>query len=104
MTDSNPDVIETINGQVQIFCRDGSASIGLLVERDGIFGGTILSLTQAEQLANALLEKTGKSRRVAERKDLNTLYRKLVGAFRLPESVLVDEQNAGRKGPEAEPP
>jgi hypothetical protein len=112
MTVSNPDVIETINGQVQVSCRDGSASIGLLVERDGIFGGTLLSRAQAEQLANALLKKTAKSRRFAERsvagsmgpKDLNTLYRKLLDAFRLPESVLVDEQNAGRKGPEAGSP
>ncbi len=112
MTVSNSDVIETINGQVQVSCRDGSASVGLLVERDGIFGGTLLSVEQAEQLANALLKKTTKSRRVAERtvaesmglKDLNILYRKLVGAYRLPVSALSDDGNAGRKGPEPASP
>ncbi len=57
MTVSISDVIETINGQVQVSGRDGSASIGLLVERDGLFGGTLLSLAQAEQLANVLLNR-----------------------------------------------
>jgi len=49
MTVSISDVIETINGQVQVSGRDGNASIGLLVERDGLFGGTFPSYLRPDR-------------------------------------------------------
>ena len=60
MSSSNPIkrsnvLIETINGSVQVSRGSGKSWAGLLVERDGVFSGTLLSEGQAQQLSKLLV-------------------------------------------------
>lgn len=52
--------IETINGRVQVSGHPGDAHIGLLVERESLFGGTLMTAAQARELADMLLNCVGK--------------------------------------------
>ena len=52
--------IETMNGRVQVSRANAeSDQLGIIVERDGLFGGALLSLPQADQLARLLLRRDG---------------------------------------------
>lgn len=50
-------VLETNNGMVQVSSRGEDVHIGLLVERDDLRVGTLLSPAVAEELANHLLRR-----------------------------------------------
>jgi hypothetical protein len=50
-------VVETENGRVQVSMAPETDTVGLLVERDGLFGGTLLTRAQAEKLARVLLKR-----------------------------------------------
>jgi len=50
-------VLETNNGRGQVSSRGGDIHIGLLVERDDLRAGTLLSPAVAEELANLLLKR-----------------------------------------------
>ena len=60
------DVIETINGSVQVSAAKGESTIGILVERDGLFGGTLLTAAQARYLSRVLF-KCSRLRKSADR-------------------------------------
>ena len=53
---SNPSIVEAINGTVQISASREMKTIGLLVERDRLFGGVLLTTAQAQELARLLSE------------------------------------------------
>jgi hypothetical protein len=52
-------VLETNNGRVQVSGHPGESQIGLLVERDSLFAGTLLSPANAQELARVLLKRAG---------------------------------------------
>ncbi len=49
--------IDTINGRLVVSSHPDDKTIGILVERDGLFGGTLLTLSQAEELSGLLLDR-----------------------------------------------
>lgn len=51
--------METLNGSIQVSVGDDESTIGLLVERDGLFAGTILSADQLQHLAELLTGQLG---------------------------------------------
>jgi hypothetical protein len=57
--DTSLPIIETINGRVQVSATSGESQLGLLVERDDLFCGVLLTPAQAEELARLLLNETG---------------------------------------------
>jgi len=56
--ESSPAVIETLNGRVQVSAAAGDHDIGLLVERAGSLSGVLLTPTQAQELADVLLDRS----------------------------------------------
>lgn len=53
-----PGIVDTKNGRIQVSDRGGESNqLGILVERDGLFCGTLLSPAQAHQLARLLLKR-----------------------------------------------
>jgi len=50
--------LDAINGRIQVSGRPGDTKIGLLVERDELFGGVLLSPSQARKLACLLLNRS----------------------------------------------
>ena len=55
-----------INGRIQVSGQSGDSRIGLLVERGELFGGVLLSASQARVLACQLL-KRARLRQFADR-------------------------------------
>jgi hypothetical protein len=53
----SPVVLPTINGRIQLSI--GGGSVGIIVERAGLFGGTLLSRAQAEVFAREVLKRLG---------------------------------------------
>jgi hypothetical protein len=54
-----PCIVETINGRIQLSGETGESTVGLLVERDSLFAGTLLSRDQAHQLLEGLAAYLG---------------------------------------------
>ena len=54
-----PFVLETQNGVVQVSPDSGDAAIGLLVQRGALEVGTLLSVSQAQELGRFLFNGDG---------------------------------------------
>lgn len=53
---SDPVVVDTLNGRVQISLGGAEPTIGLIVEREASVAGTLIRPEQAEQIATILLQ------------------------------------------------
>jgi hypothetical protein len=65
-------VLETNNGMVQVSSRVDDVHIGLLVERDDLRVGTLLSPAVAEELASLLLKRA----RLCQADDMSVAYQR----------------------------
>ena len=55
-------IIETINGRIQVSAASGESQFGLIVERDDLFCGVLLTPAQAKELASLLLGRDSPSK------------------------------------------
>ena len=52
-----PSIVETINGRIQVSAVSGESRLGIVVERDDLFCGVLVSDAQAKKLARLLLRR-----------------------------------------------
>lgn len=64
-TSSPTTVIKTLNGKVQVSAPPGESKMGLLVERDELFCGVLLTPAQAQELAQVLEQSSLRATAVA---------------------------------------